>query len=97
MSQIFLCASYSLLRTLQAIEKKFEIIVNTRTKEWNGSKINYQEVVDLAYPPPHSPGEIFTVSYSKGPPQNPSGELVKGQTVFVDNGMVFIVDRTTQS
>ena len=78
-------------------KQKFAIIVNTRTKEWNGEFITYREVVDLAYPPPHKPTEVFTVQYMDGPPQNPQGSLVEGHKVRVKDEMVFIVDRTDRS
>ena len=77
--------------------KKFEIIVNARPKPWNEEKISYSQVVDLAFPPPHKPTEIFTVQYSHGPKENQQGTLVDGQAVIVKSGMVFIVSRTDKS
>jgi hypothetical protein len=77
--------------------KKFEIIVNGRPKSWTEDTISYSQVVDLAFPPPHKSTEIFTVQYSRGPKENPSGTLVEGQTVRVKSGMVFDVTRTDKS
>jgi len=77
--------------------RKFEIIVNGSRKSWDKDCINYSEIVDLAFPPPHRSTEIFTVQYSRGPEKNPSGTLVEGQAVKVKNGMVFDVTRTDKS
>lgn len=76
---------------------KFEIIVNARPKSWHEETISYMQVVDLAYPPPHKPTEIFTVQYSHGPKDNPKGTLVDGQSVKVKSGMIFDVTRTDKS
>ena len=78
-------------------EKKFEIIVNGKPKPWQEDAISYSQVVDLAFPPPHKPTEVFTVQYSHGPKDKPQGTLVKGQTVNVKSGMIFDVTRTDKS
>jgi Multiubiquitin len=82
---------------MEAEHKHVEIIVNAKKKPWDEAKISYDQVVDLAFPPPHRPTEVFTVQYSRGPKDNPSGTLVSGQSVFVKNEMVFDVDRTDRS
>ena len=74
-----------------------EIFVNAKRKAWDQDSISYTQVVDLAYPPPHSPTEIFTVQYSRGPKENPQGTLVSGRSVMVRSGMVFDVTRTDKS
>lgn len=76
---------------------RVEIIVNGRPKPWNQAAISYDQVVDLAFPPPHGPNEVFTVQYSHGPSENPTATLVAGQSVKVKNGMRFDVDRTDRS
>lgn len=78
-------------------QKRFEIIVNARPKAWNEDTISYTQVVNLAFPPPHTSTEIFTVQYSRGPKENPQGTLVEGQSVKVKSGMVFDVSRTDKS
>ena len=78
-------------------QKKFELIVNARPKLWNKDTISYSQVVNLAFPLPHTSTEIFTVQYSRGPKENPQGTLVEGQTVRVKSGMVFDVTRTDKS
>jgi len=61
----------------------YKIIVNGTRKTWNEDMISYSQVVDLAFPPPHKPTEIFTVQYSRGPKENRQGTLVDGQSVHV--------------
>ncbi len=77
--------------------RKHEIFVNGTPKHWDKDMISYAEVVDLAFPPPHKPNAIFTVQYSHGPPENPQGTLVSGQSVKVKSGMRFDVTQTIQS
>lgn len=77
--------------------KHFNIFVNARRHSWEDNVINYSQVVDLVFPPPHGPNEIFTVQYSRGPKENREGTLVEGQEVEIKNGMVFDVTRTDKS
>jgi len=77
--------------------ERSEIIVNAQRKTWNNERISYSQVVDLAFPPPHTPTEMFTVQYSHGPHQNPQGTLAEGQDVQVKSGMIFNVGRTDKS
>ena len=78
-------------------ERKFEIIVNGRPKAWYEDTISYIKVVDLGFPPPHKPTEVFTVQYSHGPKDSPQGTMVEGQTVKIKSGMIFDVTRTDKS
>jgi hypothetical protein len=77
--------------------KRFEIIINAQRKTWNEESISYSQVVDLAFPPPHTSTEMFTVQYNKGPKENPQGTLPPGQSVQVKNEMIFNVTRTDKS
>lgn len=72
------------------------IVVNTQDKTWRGSTIDYEGVVKVAFPPPHGPNEVFTVSYTRGPNEC-QGTLVAGQKTPCCNGMVFDVTRTDKS
>jgi len=78
---------------------RFEILVNGNKKAWDKDRIGYSEVVELAFPGQHSEDEVFKVTYSKGPSQNPHGSLVPGKKFFVKikSEMVFEVTRTVQS
>lgn len=79
--------------------REFQIIVNGRERSVVGRKQSYEEIVRLAYPDPNPNANEFTytVSYTGGPKKNPEGTLSKGQSVFVKNGMIFNVLRTTKS
>lgn len=76
------------------------IIVNAEDKSLPaGTKqLSYADVVKLAYGSYDSGITIiYTVSYSNGPEQNRKGNLVKGQSVWVQEGMVFNVSRSDKS
>ena len=75
----------------------FVIYVNSRDKEWQKRKITYEEVVKQAFPNPNFEAIAYTVIYSGGPKQNPSGSMTKGDNVFVTNKMNFNVTETNRS
>lgn len=82
-------------------QSHFEIIVNGRTRPWEEVLINFDQLVQLAYPnpPPPPPGSVvvYTITYTKGPKVNPHGTMLQGQSVSVKSGMVFDVVRTIRS
>lgn len=83
------------LRTKKRIVR---IIVNAREHKVQGTRISYDQVVALAFNPvPTGPDVLFTVTYRKGPPQNPKGTLPEGQSVAIKNGMIFNVTQTNRS
>jgi hypothetical protein len=74
------------------------LIVNGRPKPWTEKTITFEQVVVLAfgsYDP--NPQKVYTVTYDKGPHQNPEGSMVKGDKVFVKNKMIFNVTCTDKS
>ena len=74
------------------------IIVNGREKPWLEEKISFEEVVKLAFENYiDSNTTVYTVTYKKGPPENPEGSMVKGDKVFVKNKMIFNVTATNKS
>ncbi|MDD5569659.1 MAG: multiubiquitin domain-containing protein [Bacteroidales bacterium] len=74
------------------------IIVNGREKSWGEEKISYEQVVKLAFENyVENAATAYTVTYDKGPRQNPEGTMVKGDNVFVKNKMRFNVTATNQS
>lgn len=74
------------------------IIVNARRKTVTGRKITFAQVVRLAFPDgPPTPQTVYTVAYSNGPPRNPEGKMVTGQTVKIRDGMIFDVTETSRS
>jgi hypothetical protein len=79
-------------------EVAFDLIVNAKEDKWKKHKISYEEVVYLAFPSDgHVPNRVYTVTYKRGPNQNPQGSMVKGDTVFVQNKMIFNVTPTDKS
>lgn len=75
---------------------QYNILINGNQKSWNDKTISYSQLVNLAFPPPHG-DSIFVVQYSRGPKENPEGNLVDGKEVETTSGMVFIVARTNMS
>lgn len=78
------------------VEKQVAIIVNGREHAWDQKKITYDQVVRFAFGNPEE-NRSYTVTYIRGPKQNPSGEMSPGDTVYVKNKMVFNVTATVQS
>lgn len=76
---------------------RYNLIVNAKPKEWKEETISYNQVVELAFPPPYKPNELFTVQYSRGTKENPQGTLANGHSVPVKSGMNFDVTRTDKS
>ena len=83
---------------LKEAEHKYHIIVNLREKTVDDGHLSFEQVVKIAYPDP-TPGKEYdyTVTYDKGPKENPEGEMVAGDTVKIKNGMVFNVTPTVKS
>lgn len=79
-------------------EVSITIIVNAREKVWKAKKISYEEVVELDYGNVvEISTKVYTVTYLRGPEQNPQGSMVKGDTVFIKNKMIFNVTATDKS
>jgi len=78
--------------------REITIIVRGRPRKVKGYIISFDEVVALAYNPVRTePFIVYTVSYSRGPKANPEGDLFRGQTVRIKEGMVFCVTETDKS
>lgn len=75
--------------------KPKNIIVNARPKKFDGDRITYSEVVQLAFTGSVDPNIVYTVTYVG--PQIPDGTLVEGQSVVIRNGMKFDVNKTNRS
>jgi hypothetical protein len=77
---------------------EIELIVNGKPKTWNQKAITFEQVVVLAfgnYDP--NPNKVYTVTYDRGPHQNPEGTMVKGDKVITKNKMIFNVTATDKS
>ena len=78
--------------------EEFEIIVNGRPKKWNQSKINFDQLVVLAFNFfEKNLVTVYTVTYERGEAQNPRGSMVIGNSVSIKNDMVFNVTATSKS
>lgn len=75
------------------------IIVNGRPKTVPKNAIlNYWDVIKLAFDNPQTGDGIqYTVQYTRGHGNKPSGTLVEGQSVKVKEGMEFDVTSTNRS
>jgi len=75
------------------------IDVNTREIEYPEKEIGFRQVVKLAFPDAEFDGRfVYTVTYTKGPEQNPKGSLTDNdRKIFVKNKMVFDVERADKS
>ena len=79
------------------IDKDIIIIVNSRDKPWSKKTISFDEVINLKDGNVNNGNKAYTVTYTDGPKQNPSGELAKGDNVFVKNKMKFYATATDKS
>jgi hypothetical protein len=80
------------------IKLPITIIVNGREKSWSEEKISYEQVVKLAFENYiENAITAYTVTYNKGPRQNPEGTMVKGDVIYVKNKMRFNVTATNKS
>jgi hypothetical protein len=79
-------------------EKEVTIFVNSLPKPWSEKTISFRQVVELS-PGGYDPAETvgYTITYKKGPHENPEGSLRKNGSVYVKNKMDFYVTRTGQS
>jgi hypothetical protein len=75
------------------------IIVNGRPKSVpKKAELGFWDVVKLAFEnPPTGDGIQYTVQFTRGHGNKPSGALVEGQTVKVKDGMEFDVTQTNRS
>lgn len=72
------------------------IIVNGREKSVSGRTISYEQVVRLAFDSIDA-NTIYTVAFKKGPASNPQGNMVAGDVVKLECGMIFNVTPTSRS
>jgi hypothetical protein len=79
-------------------ERDFHIIVNARPKVVTERVLSFDQIVKLAFEnPPSGPNIMFTITYRNGPPKNPEGSLLEGQSVKIKDKMVFNVTPTDKS
>lgn len=74
------------------------IIINGRKREVRERRLTFAQILALEYQPvPSGPDWVFTVTYYNGPRSNPSGSLLEGQSVAIQQGMVFNATATDKS
>ncbi|HNA32411.1 MAG TPA: multiubiquitin domain-containing protein [Flavobacteriales bacterium] len=79
-------------------KKTVTLIVNGTPHEWGKPTICFEDVVRLAYPnAAPSPTRVYTVTYDRGPKENPEGSMVKRDCVCVKDKMTFNVTETDKS
>jgi hypothetical protein len=79
-------------------KKEFTIFVNGKKKVVSQQELSFDDLVALAFNPvPTGENVLFTITYERGPRENPEGMLVQGKTVKIKDGMVFNVKHTDRS
>ncbi|MFZ1989382.1 MAG: multiubiquitin domain-containing protein, partial [Alphaproteobacteria bacterium] len=74
------------------------VIVNGKAKMVTQHRLAFDQVVALAFSQvPSGANILFTITYRNGPPRNPSGSLLEGQTVRIQDQMIFNVTSTDKS
>jgi len=77
---------------------KVSLIVNGRAKAWDKKTITFEELIILAFGSyDGNPNKVYTVTYDRGPHENPEGTMVKGEQVFVKEKMIFNATATDKS
>ena len=76
----------------------YEIIVNARPRIVHEEDVTFEQVVELAFPGPHGPTIMFSMTYRHAVSKPHAGELGPGGVVEVKKkGTIFNVTRTDKS
>lgn len=79
-------------------EHEIPIFVNGRKKAVAPGILSFEALVQLAFDPvPAGPNILFTITYRRGPKENPDGNLFPGGSVVLKPAMVFNVSATDKS
>ncbi len=74
---------------------EYTIIVNGREKKVSQDNLTFEQIVALAFEnPPSGPNVVITVTYKS---RGKEGSLLPGQSVAIQNGMIFNVKATDKS
>ncbi len=78
--------------------RQLTIIVNGREKVTSYTKLNFCDIVALAFPGAAvDDTTAYTMTHTRGPTENPEGSLVVGQTLAIIEGQVINVTATNKS
>ena len=76
----------------------FIIIVNAEEKHYHEREISFKKVIEFAFGTMIENGtKAYTVTYKKGPKENPEGSMISGQVVKVQDKMRFNATQTNKS
>lgn len=76
----------------------FEIKVNSRDEIVNNKRVTFEQVVQLAFPGPHGPNIVFSMTYRHASSEPHAGELGPGGSIEVKKkGTIFNVTKTDKS
>lgn len=72
------------------------IIINGHESMIQDTDLAYEDIVFLAHGSDMADKDIMTISYRKGPPENPEGSLIrKDGNIKLQDGMIFNVTNTS--
>lgn len=74
-------------------DKPKNILINGTPTKFDGDQISYKQLVELAFP--NSTDTVYTVTFSG--PKMPDGTLAEGQSLTIQNGVKFVVNKTNRS
>ncbi|MDH7972516.1 multiubiquitin domain-containing protein [Sphingomonas sp. AR_OL41] len=77
-------------------DKGFTLTVNGRERIVTEKKQSYRDIAKLAYPDANFDQFLYTITYFKGEGGH-EGDLVEGEKINVQDGMVFNVRRSDKS
>lgn len=77
--------------------KPVRIFVNGTAYEVEKERISYEDLLVLIEAPPLPPEKRYSIQYSKGPKDKPTGTLIEGQSVEVKKDMEFDVTPANRS
>jgi hypothetical protein len=78
--------------------KTHTIIVNGRAETVEVNEVSYEQILHLAYPNPDTGADVlYTITWARNEQGEATGRLVPGETVKVNERMIFNVKRTNKS
>ena len=86
------------MNTANPDHRTFEIVVNGEQHTVSQHRLTFEDIVRLAFEDAiFNEAIVYTVTYKRGPEQNREGSLVAGESVAINNGMIFNAKSTGKS